>query len=108
VFVAFRKVIRESKDSDITSLLMEGGALWLGTRDGYLLLLDLYSMLEGHEPLLGLQYCGSGKVKCVAAISSPSSSKLQARLTFSLQPVRMWLGRVTCRGAKCKACGLKV
>ena len=64
-------------DSDITSLLMEGGALWLGTRDGYLLLLDLYSMLEGREPLLGLQYCGFGKVKCIAAIGSASSSKLQ-------------------------------
>ena len=58
-------------------MLVQGGALWLGTRDGYLLLLDIYCMLEGKEPLLGLQHCGQGKVKCIVAISN-TGSKLEA------------------------------
>lgn len=77
-FCVYRKVIRDSSDSDITSMLVQGGALWLGTRDGYILFLDSYTMMDGKEPLLGLQQCGHGKVKCIVPLAR-SGSKLQAR-----------------------------
>ncbi len=73
-----RRVIKEQSDCDITSMLLQGGGLWLGTRNGYLLLLDIYSLLEGKEDtLLGIQHCGQGKVKCIVALGT-ASSKLQA------------------------------
>ena len=57
-------------DSDITALAVKGGAIWLGTRNGYLLILDTYMMTNGgSDPLLGMQQCGSGKVKCIIPIT---------------------------------------
>ena len=73
-----REVIQDSTDSDITSMISHGGFLWLGTRDGYLIVLDSLSMVERKEPLLGLQQCGQGKVKCIVPLTS-GRSKLQAR-----------------------------
>ena len=54
---------------DITALAVQGGVVWLGTRNGYLLLLDAAVMEEGGDPLLGLQYCGEGKVRCIIPLS---------------------------------------
>lgn len=60
-------------DSDITALAIKGGAIWLGTRSGYLLILDTFLMTEGKDPLLGLQQCGRGKVKCIVPITNATS-----------------------------------
>lgn len=66
-------------DSDITALAVKGGAIWLGTRNGYLLILDTYVMTEGKDPLLGMQQCGSGKVKCIVPITPLTTSRFQVR-----------------------------
>ena len=81
----FRSVIHTG-DADITSLAVSGGAIWLGTRNGYLVVLDSYLMLEGKDPLLGLQHCGSGKVKCVVPLVP-----LQNAIS-KLQVSKMWIG----------------
>lgn len=63
-------------DPDITALAVRGGAIWLGTRSGYLLVLDSSLMEEGRAPLLGLQQCGTGKVKCIVPIVN-ATAKVQ-------------------------------
>lgn len=77
-----------STDPDITSLAVKNRALWLGTRNGYLLILDSYLMEEGKDPLLGLQHCGCGKVKCIVPLnplpSATSKLQVRARLPSSL------------------------
>lgn len=69
----------QEEDADITALAVKGGSLWLGTRNGYLLTLDSYVMEEGKDPLLGLQHCGQGRVKCIIPLTPlpNASSKLQ-------------------------------
>lgn len=69
-------------DGDITALAVQGGAVWLGTRNGYIFILDSYLMQERQDPLLGLQHCDQGKVKCIVPLkpSSAASSKLQVSL----------------------------
>lgn len=66
-------------DVDITALAVQGGAIWLGTRNGYLFILDSYLMEQGKAPLLGLQQCGPGKVKCIVPLKplANATSKLQ-------------------------------
>ena len=54
---------------DITALAVQGGVVWLGTRNGYVLLLDAAVMEVGGDPLLGLQYCAEGKVRCIIPLS---------------------------------------
>ena len=49
-------------------MAVNGGSIWLGTRNGYLVVLDSYLMVEGKDPLLGLQSCGVGKVKCIVPL----------------------------------------
>eukprot|EP00731_Ephydatia_muelleri_P031118 Em0022g632a len=67
------------EDHDITALMTHGAALWLGTRTGYILLLDPSALVDGQNPLLGLQYCGKGKVKFIRPLVSPNkpTSKLE-------------------------------
>ncbi len=74
-----REVICGS-DTDITALAVRGRAIWLGTRNGYLLILDSYLMQDGKDPLLGLQLCGLGRVKGIVPITplSSTTSKFQA------------------------------
>lgn len=73
-------MVRDS-DADITALAVKGGALWLGTRNGYLLILDSFMMEDRKDPLLGLQQCGQGKVKCIVPLTPlpNATSKLQVR-----------------------------
>ena len=52
----------------VTALAVQGGVVWLGTRCGFIFVLDGSAMEEGKDPLLGLQYCGEGKVKSVVPI----------------------------------------
>lgn len=70
-----------SADADITSLAVKGGALWLGTRNGYVLIFDGFLMEERKDPLLGLQQCGQGKVKSIVPLTllATATSKLQVR-----------------------------
>ena len=70
------------EDHDITALMTHGAALWLGTRTGYILLLDPSALVDGQNPLLGLQYCGKGKVKFIRPLVSPNkpTSKLEVTM----------------------------
>ena len=70
----------------ITALAIQGGALWLGTRAGNIFILDQAKMAAGQEPLLGLQYCGDGKVKCIVPIMPwrGAVSRLQVCTSLSL------------------------
>ena len=81
--VTCREVVHGA-DTDITAMTMRGGALWLGTRNGYLLILDSYLMEEKGDPLLGLQQCGQGKVKCIVPLTPQpnATSKLQVSWSF--------------------------
>lgn len=78
-------------DADITSMAVCGGAIWLGTRNGYLLILDGYLMVEGKDPLLGLQRCGTGKVKCIVPLVPPknATSKLQVYKLHHIEFISM-------------------
>lgn len=78
MFVFHSEIINDS-DSDITALAVKGGALWLGTRNGFLFILDSYLMEERKGPLLGMQYCGQGKIKCIVPLTPlpNATSKLQ-------------------------------
>ena len=58
---------------------LQGRAVWVGTRSGYLILLDAAAVEEKKEVChLGLQHCGEGKVKNIIPIVS--SRKLSANL----------------------------
>ena len=58
---------------------LQGRAVWLGTRSGFLILLDAAAVEEKRETCrLGLQHCGEGKVKNIIPIAS--SKKLSAKL----------------------------
>ncbi|KAL5460194.1 hypothetical protein EMCRGX_G033622 [Ephydatia muelleri] len=78
VLLAWENVLA-GEDHDITALMAHGAALWLGTRTGYILLLDPSALVDGQNPLLGLQYCGKGKVKFIRPLVSPNkpTSKLE-------------------------------
>lgn len=55
-----------SDEPDITALALHGGTVWLGSRNGYIFLLDASKMASKNgDPLLGLQSCGEGKVKAI-------------------------------------------
>ena len=80
-----------SSDSDITALAVQGGATWLGTRDGYLFILDSHSMDEGKDPLLGIQKCGKGKVKCIVplmTLSRATSRPTGQSVKYCFNPVK--------------------
>ena len=57
----------------ITSLAVQGGVVWCGTKSGHLLILDAGKMEEGVESLRGLQYCGEGKVKQIIPLKSQTT-----------------------------------
>ncbi|CAI8010339.1 Leucine-rich repeat serine/threonine-protein kinase 1, partial [Geodia barretti] len=66
-------------DDDITAMSLQGRAVWLGTRNGYLILLDAAAVEEKRETChLGLQHCGDGKIKNIIPIVS--SKKISANL----------------------------
>ena len=64
--------------------------MWLGTRNGYLFLLDAAAVEEGREVChLGLQHCGEGKVRNIVPLvtSGHVSAKLEVRLSHAQSAV---------------------
>lgn len=63
----------------MTSLVVQGGAIWLGTRSGYIVLLDAAAVAVQDEgrSVKALQYCGEGKVKSIVSVPSTVSSGLK-------------------------------
>jgi leucine-rich repeat kinase 1 len=61
-------VLTESGD-DITAMAVQGGGVWLGTRNGFIFLLDAAAVLEKRGVAhLGLQHCGEGRVKNIVPL----------------------------------------
>lgn len=56
-------------EDDITALALQSHAVWLGTRSGYVMLLDANVLTEGGDALLGLQFCGEGRVKSIVVVA---------------------------------------
>ncbi len=65
--------------NEISALLIDSGAVWIGTKNGYILLLDASSIEEGEQEkaLRAIQYCGDGRVKSIASLNSGNSSNLK-------------------------------
>ena len=75
-------VLRGEQD-DITALALQGGAVWVGTRNGYILVLDSAALDEGRgEPLLGLQYCGEGRVKSIVSLVPKKGVTAKLQVSF--------------------------
>ncbi len=62
----------------------------MGTRGGYITLLDAAAMEVGQDALLGLQHCGEGRVKSVVPLT-PRRGLVTAKLQVSLVP-RLYRG----------------
>ena len=66
-------------DDYITAMSLHGKGVWLGTRNGYLFLLDSAAVEEGRDSChLGLQHCGEGKIKNIVPLVS--SRHISAKL----------------------------
>lgn len=65
-------------------MALQGNGVWLGTRNGFIFLLDAAAVLEGREVAhLGLQHCGNGRVKNIVPLvsSKQASAKLEVECT---------------------------
>lgn len=67
-------------EDDITAMTLQGRGVWLGTRNGYLFLLDATAVQEERTIChLGLQHCGEGRIKNIVPLTNTKhiSSKMQ-------------------------------
>ena len=78
----YSNVLQNSED-DITAMALQGRVVWLGTRNGYMFLLDTVAVHEGREMAhLGLQHCGEGRVKNIVPLVS--TKRVSAKLEVSV------------------------
>lgn len=80
--------ILHGDQDDITALAIQGGAVWLGTRNGYVFVLDAAMMDAGEGSLMGLQYCGQGKVKSIVPLTPWKG--VTPRLQVCVVPMHVW------------------
>lgn len=73
----------EQDYNEVSALLVDGGVVWVGTRNGFLMLLDASAIERGeHEGALrALQYCGDGRIKSLASLKNKDSSSLRVSKT---------------------------
>lgn len=97
----------DQERSDITALAVQAGVVWLGTRNGYILILDAAVLEDGGDPLLGLQFCGEGKVRCIIPLCP------QKGLTANLEVTHELLMAVWCNSkcghfffCRCRCCAV--
>ena len=69
VFFLCRNVLK-GDFNDISSLIVHGNAVWIGTRSGYILLIDAPSLISHKQErsLFGMQHCGEGRVKSIVPL----------------------------------------
>jgi GTPase SAR1 family protein len=70
---------------DITVICVQGRVLWVGTSSGHILVLDMQRVESGESPLLGLQYCGEGRVKDICPLYSDNVYTSRLRVVCSLE-----------------------
>jgi len=75
------------QDDNITALAAQGQVLWIGTREGRLLLIDISSLQSDETPpLLGLQQYKAGcKVKCIVPTRSSDGPSVSLSVVCSLE-----------------------
>lgn len=81
---AYSNIIRASHE-DISALLIQGGAIWLGTRNGHILLLDSSTIEKQNQNdcLRGLQHCGDGRVKSIVPVGTGNELKVSGHVQFA-------------------------
>lgn len=75
-------------NDSITALAAQGQVIWIGTRVGRLLLLDVSSpQLHQIPPLLGVQQFGknNGKVKCIVPFTGVNSLSASLSVVCSIE-----------------------
>ena len=70
---------------EISVLRVQGRALWVGTRAGFILILDREKVEKGEPPLLGLQKCGEGRVSDICPLSDDMQHTARMRVMCSLE-----------------------
>ena len=70
---------------EISVLRVQGRALWVGTRAGFILILDREKVEKGEPPLLGLQKCGEGRVSDICPLSADMQHTARMRVMCSLE-----------------------
>ena len=64
---------------------VQGRVLWVGSRTGYILVLDIQKVGSGESPLLGIQYCGEGRIKDICPLHNSHSFTARLRAVCSLE-----------------------
>lgn len=70
---------------EISVLRVHGRGLWVGTRTGFILLLDRDKVERGEPPLLGLQKCGEGRVSDICPLFADKQLTARLRVMCSLE-----------------------
>ncbi len=73
--------ILECSYNEISALLIDGGVVWTGTKNGYIALLDASAIEEGKQgqALRAIQYCGEGRIKTITSLNTAASSSMKVR-----------------------------
>ena len=70
---------------EISVLRVHGRGLWVGTRGGFILILDRDKVETGEPPLLGLQKCGEGRVTDICPLLADKQLTACMRVMCSLE-----------------------
>ena len=70
---------------EISVLRVHGRGLWVGTRAGFILILDRDKVERGEPPLLGLQKCGEGRVSDICPLLADKQHLACMRVMCSLE-----------------------
>ena len=82
----YSSAVESPKELDEISVLrVHGRALWVGTRAGFILILDREKVERGEAPLLGLQWCGEGRVSDICPLFADSQYISRMRVMCSLE-----------------------
>lgn len=78
--------ILECSYNEISALLIDNGVAWVGTRNGFIILLDTSAIEEGKQEMAirAMQYCGDGRVKSITSLKTSESSTLKVQCTLTL------------------------
>lgn len=70
---------------EISVLCVQGRALWVGTRAGFILILDREKVEKGDPPLLGLQKCGEGRISDICPLYADMQHTARMHVMCSLE-----------------------
>ena len=84
--IVFYRNILNGEYSEISALTVEGGTVWMGTRNGFIMLLDAAAIAgqDQEEALKAMQYCGEGRVKSIVSLSPRGSNAASLKVSLIL------------------------